>query len=524
MAQELYDICKKYNIVHKLGNLTADNLTTNDKGIRILGQKLAVEDGILDFNHLERRSHCFSHAVHLAEAAFLQALSPKKTVKKNGKSNRMVPIVPAPASSPSGDVDPDEEDTEEEIAGLMVEVAEAVKELPEASEEALLLAELLLKVRGFIAKVRRSPQAKQFFKKCCRAATIEVLELLPYCKTRWGSWFGVLGHLLVLKKAVIAFINQADDSDEVPNVEKNQPKYISYRLSSEEWKFIELIHEVLKEASKVQETFSSESVPTLWLVLPVYEQFIRVWESFTQRSDMKPLVPMLNAGINNLRKYYNLSDRSPAHIVCLYLDPRVKDAYFQSAWTEEGQVEARVIMERIFDEYQAHRQPNASESSNEAPGPSSSGISQGVTGSYGFAFIENATANRRQREKRTIKDLRAELKKYLEEDLVVVPKGQPFDLLSYWKAESLRAPVLGDIARDYLAIQGSSVPCERVFSSAGLTDDKRRGSIIPQNFEAIQTCKARYRAERARRAAAVAAQREAQRKRWEEDAIEQVGS
>lgn len=86
-----------------------------------------------------------------------------------------------------------------------------------------------------------------------------------------------------------------------------------------------------------------------------------------------------------------------------------------------------------FDEYQAHRQPNASESSNEAPGPSSSGISQGVTGSYGFAFIENATANRRQREKRTIKDLRAELKKYLEEDLVVVPKGQPFDLLSYWK-------------------------------------------------------------------------------------------
>src|SRR6202040_1605270 len=35
-------------------------------------------------------------------------------------------------------------------------------------------------------------------------------------------------------------------------------------------------------------------------------------------------------------------------------------------------------------------------------------------------------------------------------------------------------PVLSRIALDYLPIQGSSVPCECIFSDVGLTDTKRR--------------------------------------------------
>jgi hypothetical protein len=49
-------------------------------------------------------------------------------------------------------------------------------------------------------QVRRSPQAKQFFKKYCKEALNEVLELLPYSKTHWGSWNGVIRHLLILEK------------------------------------------------------------------------------------------------------------------------------------------------------------------------------------------------------------------------------------------------------------------------------------------------------------------------------------
>ena len=45
------------------------------------------------------------------------------------------------------------------------------------------------------------------------------------------------------------------------------------------------------------------------------------------------------------------------------------------------------------------------------------------------------------------------------------------------------------ITLDYLPIQASAVPCERVFSSSGETDTKRRNRIHPLLMEALQMLK-----------------------------------
>lgn len=39
------------------------------------------------------------------------------------------------------------------------------------------------------------------------------------------------------------------------------------------------------------------------------------WRSLSEREDMKPLHRALNAGIQHLEKYYNLTDNSAANIV-----------------------------------------------------------------------------------------------------------------------------------------------------------------------------------------------------------------
>ena len=49
------------------------------------------------------------------------------------------------------------------------------------------------------------------------------------------------------------------------------------------------------------------------------------------------------------------------------------------------------------------------------------------------------------------------------------------------------------MARDYLAIQGSSVASERAFSSAGLTDDIRRNHTETEAFGKMQVLKYAYR-------------------------------
>lgn len=45
------------------------------------------------------------------------------------------------------------------------------------------------------------------------------------------------------------------------------------------------------------------------------------------------------------------------------------------------------------------------------------------------------------------------------------------------------------MAMDYLPIQASSVPCERVFSSSAETDTKKRNRIISSTMEALQMLK-----------------------------------
>jgi hypothetical protein len=57
-------------------------------------------------------------------------------------------------------------------------------------------------------------------------------------------------------------------------------------------------------------------------------------------------------------------------------------------------------------------------------------------------------------------------------------------------------PTLFQIALDYLPIQASSVPCERVFSSAKETDTAKRNRIHPVLMEALQTLKFSLKKER----------------------------
>lgn len=49
---------------------------------------------------------------------------------------------------------------------------------------------------------------------------------------------------------------------------------------------------------------------------------------------------------------------------------------------------------------------------------------------------------------------------------------------------------------DYLPIQASSVPCERVFSSSAETDTKKRNRISPTLMEALQMVKYDFRKRR----------------------------
>ncbi|GBE77502.1 hypothetical protein SCP_0103770 [Sparassis crispa] len=260
--------------------------------------------------------------------------------------------------------------------------------------------------------------------------------------------------LSLIIKAVISFVSLADDSDEVPNVDKDQRGYSYYRLLSEDWNHVQLITEVLHAASLVQELFSSETVPCVWRILSGYEKFIVTWQEMAKRADMYALKEAILIGVITLEKYYNKTDNSSAHIVKLYLNPCIKNEYFIAFWDSDGQVHAQTVMEAVFDKYSVKHvslnRSSASQGTIVVPVPASR--------SYGSSWLATATAGRRAHEKDMVRDPRAELKQYLDEDLLSLEGGNLTGIPQWWKVNGTHFPILSSMAWDYLAIQGSSVP------------------------------------------------------------------
>jgi hAT family C-terminal dimerisation region len=65
-----------------------------------------------------------------------------------------------------------------------------------------------------------------------------------------------------------------------------------------------------------------------------------------------------------------------------------------------------------------------------------------------------------------------------------------YTIINYKIQENrLRYPTVFPLAMDILPIQGSSVPCERIFSSAKQTLTDRRSRILPELMEALQMLK-----------------------------------
>ena len=63
-----------------------------------------------------------------------------------------------------------------------------------------------------------------------------------------------------------------------------------------------------------------------------------------------------------------------------------------------------------------------------------------------------------------------------------------FDILAWWKVNSVRFPTLSKVAKDVLAIQSSTVASESAFSTGGRTLDRFRSSLTPITAEVLICC------------------------------------
>ncbi|KAJ2980057.1 hypothetical protein NUW54_g11054 [Trametes sanguinea] len=200
------------------------------------------------------------------------------------------------------------------------------------------------------------------------------------------------------------------------------------------------------------------------------------------------------------------------------LAPSEKGGHIRRNWSQEARRKAEALMEKIFAEryHQLHENGqvpatsvqrtkrrlagllrNYSDDESEAPIPpgpvdsSSAAVTQttdpGASKPYAAEFRQYLDTVDH------IPDGMAVIRWWGVREMILLHRHGQFAYLPTSQLNASRYPVWASLARDYLAIQPTSVSSERAFSHGGLTVDDRRTRLKADIVEALQFLKCAIR-------------------------------
>ncbi|KAG2034611.1 ribonuclease H-like domain-containing protein [Suillus americanus] len=338
----------------------------------------------------------------------------------------------------------------------------------------------------------------QLYKACCQAAGIvmhpcaipadedqalsrqSTLDSILITKAPTFTKAGLLEYIMefivtkdeMLQLAVNRFTNLADESKEVPNLRKKS--YNDFKLDRNDWKHLVLIHQVLKEPATAQQSFSSAKHPTASQTIPTLECLADWWQEMANNDQYAPITDAIKQGLRNINKYYKKASDSNVYFICLVLDPNYKLAYVKDRWDTRDIANRRAHLKDVFDKY--YKPPTQAPAKEPAPPTRPLHENQ-----YSDAWMREAIKTH-QAADQCAHNPHQELTMYLS-----LPLEEADNIL-----HSLQYPTLARIARDYLPIQGSSIPSKQAFSSRGITSTVRRNGLAASTFSSLQLLKAAY--------------------------------
>ena len=204
-----------------------------------------------------------------------------------------------------------------------------------------------------------------------------------------------------------------------------------------------------------------------------------------ERSNDSSLVEMGKKMREKFDKYWGaLSKLNVMLFIAVVLDPRYKMNYLRVKYTTYyGENESQELVDRItkalkimMDEYNSKNEERVETVMNHCPLHNE--IDEAMEEEIDDYFIEL------EKEKQLA--AKGELERYLDE--FSEKFTLEFDILAWWKVNSVRFRTLSKVAKDVLAIQSSTVASESAFSTGGRTLDRFRSSLTPITAEVLICC------------------------------------
>lgn len=344
------------------------------------------------------------------------------------------------------------------------------------------LHDSIVAIRNSVRYVRSSPARLLKFKSCVEREKIECKGLLVLdVPTRWNSTYLMLEAAIKFEKA----FERYEEEDE---------KFLSYFHEDEggkgkvgpplvnDWTNAKVFVKFLKTFYDITLKFSA----TLNVTSNTY--FHELCEMQNQLTSLsKEDDSLLSAMAVSMRRKYdkywgNVYNVNCLLFVALVLDPRYKMDYlahcftsiYDSSITEKLLKKVKETMNQLFDFYSGAESGNVL-NENEGEVAAKTQNEEGKD-SLWTSFLK-------KRKEKSVCDSKNEVERYLL-DPVEDPVSE-FDVLTWWKENSLKYKVLSQLARDTLAIPVSTVASESAFSTGGRILDAFRSSLSPKMVEAL---------------------------------------
>ncbi|XP_026658369.1 uncharacterized protein LOC103701947 isoform X2 [Phoenix dactylifera] len=295
---------------------------------------------------------------------------------------------------------------------------------------------ILSKIREFVLGLNRYPEIIEDFKQLAALYQEGSWKFPLDASTSWNGDYTMLD---IVRKAP----NSVDST-----IKKHEETFGNRNLllSTTEMSAISILHSYLEPFYKITTNLCTCKVPTVGLVLFFMDHVFELISSCRDscRQDWLKAVAddMAKRAISFSTQVYNLFT-----FMAAVLDPRIKKELIpENLNSQKNLEEARSHFTRYY-------------SSSQFPAMANGFGTQDATEEANVvSFAEEIARKRRRVSMNTATD---ELSQYLSEP----PAPIATDVLDWWKVNSARYPRLSIMARDYLAVQGTSVEPVELFTS-----------------------------------------------------------
>lgn len=244
-------------------------------------------------------------------------------------------------------------------------------------------------------------------------------------------------------------------------------------LSATEKSLVGFLHSSFEPFYKVSANLCSCKVPTVGLVLFFMDHVFEIVSAFRESCRQEWLKAAADGMAERARSFSGTVYSAFTYMAAV-LDPRIKkDLIPENLNSEKNLEEARSYFSRNYAAGQFPSAANGYATAAAAAAQDGEAVSS-------VSFAEEIA---RKRRRLSVVPAADELTQYLSEPPVPIAT----DVLEWWKVNSSRYPRLSVMARDYLAVQGTSVEPENVFSGKG-DDLQRRRFCLPHGAVQAVLC------------------------------------